>query len=149
MQDPINKIIMQEIGLGVDNTQKVIDQDTRETLRFRDKNMKYSSTSHVHVSKNDIIFDPTETRHLMGSLFDHFTKKIEDEEGVYVSVYYDINSEEGTALEIVADGDKMTSDYYQNDVLKYLDIIMKLNGTDTSNLKQYDGVTVEKRKGRN
>lgn len=138
MQDPVNKLIMQEIGLSVDNNQKVIDQDTREMLKFREKSMKYSSTSSVHVTKNDMVFDPMETRNLMGSLFDHFTKKIEDEEGVYVSIYYDINSEEGTALEVVADGEKITSDHYQNDTLKYLDIIMQLNGADSSNLKQYD-----------
>jgi hypothetical protein len=138
MHDQINKIIMQEIGLGVDAHQRVIDQDTRETLKFNEKNMKYSSQNSVILTKNDIPFDPIETRNLMSSLFNHFTQKIEQEDGTYVSTYYDINGDKGTALEAVVNGEKITSDYYGNDSLRYLDIIMRLNGSNSINLKQYD-----------
>lgn len=153
MQDPINKIIMQEIGLGVDNHQKVIDQDTREALKFKDKNIKYSSQNSVILTKNDMPFDPIGTRNMMNSLFDHFTEKVQEEEGTYVSIYYDINGDQGkTALEAVVNGQKVTSDYYNNEALKYLDLIMKMNGSSTCNLKQYDTEPVKetktKKKGR-
>ena len=138
MQDPINKIIMQEIGLGVDNHQKVMDQDTRETLKFKDKNIKYSSQNNVIITKNDIPFDPYETRNLMSSLFDHFTEKMNEEEDVYVSMYYDIPGDKGTALEAVVNGEKIKSDYYTNDSLRYLDLIMQINGSDKTVLRQYD-----------
>lgn len=151
MHDPINKIIMQEIGLGVDNHQKVIDQDTRETLKFKDKNIKYSSQNNVVLTKNDMPFDPFQTRNLMNSLFDHFTEKANDEDGIYVSMYYDIPGEKGTALEAVVNGEKIKSNYYENDALRYLDVIMKINGSDTSGLMQYDAkpeVKEIKKKGR-
>jgi hypothetical protein len=152
MHDPINKIIMQEIGLGVDNYQKVIDQDTREQLKFKEKNIKYSSQNSVVLTKNDIPFDPIESKNLMGGLFDHFSKKLEKEDNVYISRFYDItDKEKGTALEAVVNGKKIKSDYYNNnESLKYLDIIMQLNGSDNINLKQYDTPVkkVTKRKGR-
>lgn len=138
MHDPINKIIMQEIGLTIDNHQKVVDQDTREILKFKDKNLKYSSKNDIVITRNDVPFDPIDAKNMMTSLFNHFTEKINIEDGSYVSMYYDINSEEGTALEAVIDNNKITSDFYKNDALKYLDIIMKINGADTSGLKQYD-----------
>lgn len=137
-QNLINKIIMQEIGLGVDNYQKIIDQDTRETLLFKEKNMKYSSQNNVLIGRNDMIFDPINNRFLMMSLFDHFATKIEEEDGKYISIYYDVNGENGSALEAVVDGEKITSDYYNNDSLKYLDIIMQLNDAENISLKQYD-----------
>lgn len=145
MHDPINKIIMREIGLGVDNSQKVIDQDTREILNFKEKNIKYSSQGDINITKNDILFDPTETKNLINSLFNHFTKKIESEEGTYVSLYYDIPSPKGIALEAVVDGEKLTSAFYKNDTLRYLDIIMQINGADKSGLKQLDSAPVIKK----
>lgn len=149
MQDHINKIIMNEIGLGVDDHQKVIDQDTREILKFKDKNIKYSSQNSVVLTKNDILFDPFEAKNLMNCLFDHFTKKIEQEDSKYVARYYDLSSEDGTALEAIVNGEKVTSDYYNNDSLKYLDVIMQLNGSDDINLKQYDTEdNTKKKKGR-
>jgi len=139
MHNPLNKIIMYEIGLTVDNHQRVIDQDTREQLKFKDKNIKYSSQNSVVLTKNDIPFDPAETRNLMSSLFDHFARKVEEQDDIYISRYYDItDNEKGTALEVIVDGKKITSDFYKNDSLRYLDVIMQINGSKKVDLKQYD-----------
>lgn len=148
MQDYLNKIVMEEIGLGVDSYQKVIDQDSRDQLKFKDKNIKYSSQNSVVTTKNDIIFDPAENKNLMCSLFDHFTQKIESEENKYVSMYYDISDNTGYAIAAMVDGIRVTSDHYNNESLKYIDIIMKINGTEDVDLKKYDNLIIKNNKKR-
>ena len=122
MHDPINKVIMEEIGLTVDSSNRIMDQDTRALLSYREKNLKFSSQNSVTLTNNDIIFDPASNKAIMGSLFDHFLTKIEDEEGTYVSIHYEKKNEDdnSTALVAIVDGEEITTDYYNNDSLKYV-----------------------------
>lgn len=146
MHNPLNRLIMEEIGLSVNDHKTVIDQDTREILKFRDKNIKYSSTDNISTTRNDILFDAIETRNLMRSLFDHFTKKIEMETGLCISVYHDIKGEnDTTSLRAIVYNkneddsfNTISSDYYKLDALRYLDVIIQLNDSDRSILKKYD-----------
>lgn len=156
MKDPINKVIMEEIGLTVDSSNRVMDQDTRALLSYKDKNMKYSSQNSVTLTNKDIVFDPASNKAIMGSLFDHFLTKIEDEEGTYVSLHYEKKNEKdnSTALVAIVDGEEITTDYYNNDSLKYVEMMRHLNesiDTDLHNMdseaKQIeDNTTVTRRK---
>ena len=156
MKDPINKVIMEEIGLTVDSSNRVMDQDTRALLSYKDKNMKYSSQNSVTLTNKDIVFDPASNKAIMGSLFDHFLTKIEDEEGTYVSLHYEKKNEKdnSTALVAIVDGEEITTDYYNNDSLKYVEMMRHLNesiDTDLHNMDSEaktieDNTTVTRRK---
>ena len=37
MRDPLNRIIMEDIGLTVDSNNKIMDQDTRQELKYKEK----------------------------------------------------------------------------------------------------------------
>ena len=140
MKDPINKVIMEEIGLTVDSSNRVMDQDTRALLSYKDKNMKYSSQNSVTLTNKDIVFDPASNKAIMGSLFDHFLTKIEDEEGTYVSLHYEKKNEKdnSTALVAIVDGEEITTDYYNNDSLKYVEMMRHLNESIDTDLHNMD-----------
>ena len=92
----------------------------------------------------------------MGSLFDHFLTNIEDEEGTYVSLHYEKKNEKdnSTALVAIVDGEEITTDYYNNDSLKYVEMMRHLNesiDTDLHNMDSEakpieDNTTVTRRK---
>ena len=146
MYDAINKIIMDEIGLTVDNYAMVIDQDSREYLKFKDKNIKYSSRNCIPISTNDIAFDPGSNRNMMSCLFEHFTRKIE-EEGTYVSIFYERIEGYKSRLEARVNGEVVSSSLYSNASLKYVDMIMRLNGSTVIDLTPYDTTYPLKDKG--
>ena len=139
MDNPLNKIIMNEIGLTVDSQSRVMDQDTREHLQFRSKNMKYSSQNQVTLGNKDMVFDPASNKNVMSSLFDYYANKIQNEEdGKYVSMYNEKVDGDKSSLEVRVDGETIISGQYHNDSLKYVDAIMRLNGNKNVDLSDYD-----------
>ena len=119
--------------------QKIVDSDTRQQLLYKDKNMRYSSSNSVPITKQDVIFDPSSNKGQMKALFDHFTNKIEDEDGTYVKMSYEVQNGEKSALTYEVDGVKVTTNSYYNDSLKYIEAIERLNGCeDVGYLQQYD-----------
>ena len=110
----------------------------------------------VTLTNKDIVFDPASNKAIMGSLFDHFLTKIEDEEGTYVSLHYEKKNEKdnSTALVAIVDGEEITTDYYNNDSLKYVEMMRHLNesiDTDLHNMDSEakpieDNTTVTRRK---
>ena len=112
----------------------------------------------VTISQQEVlvVFDPASNKAIMGSLFDHFLTKIEDEEGTYVSLHYEKKNEKdnSTALVAIVDGEEITTDYYNNDSLKYVEMMRHLNesiDTDLHNMDSEakpieDNTTVTRRK---
>ena len=141
MHDPLNKMIMEEIGLSVDKQNKVYDQDTRQPLLFKDKNMKFSSQHNVALSGNDMVFDPANNKGLMSSLFDYYTQKLEDEEGIYVSGHFEESGDDGKmSVTLMIDNNQIKTNSYSNNSLSYLEAIKILNGSENTDLSQYDSV---------
>lgn len=154
MHDPLNKMIMEEIGLTVDKQNRVYDQDTRQPLLFKEKNMKFSSQHNVALGNNDMVFDPANNKGLMNSLFDYYTQKLEDEEGVYVSGHFEEANEDGKmAVNLTVNNKQVKTNYYTNNSLSYLEAIKVLNGSDSLDLTEYDSdrkqkpTTKRKKKG--
>lgn len=138
MQDPLNKVIMEEIGLTVDDQNRVLDQDTRERIKFKDKTVKYSSQHPVTIGNNDIVFDPMNNRTLMNTLFEYYSHKLQEEDDVYVAMHYEQRSEDKSTLYAKVDGKVLESKPYHQEALKYVDVIKQLNGAENVDLSQYD-----------
>lgn len=135
MLDPINKVIMQEIGLTIDSSFRVIDQDTRQPIMVNDKVLKYSSNHAVPVRNQEQLFDPIQQRNQMNVLFDYFIGKMESE-GTPVDLYYDIH--DGSAMEVKSSENTLVSADYNIEQLKYVDIMMQLNGSSADDVKKHD-----------
>ena len=139
MKDPVNKLIMEEIGLTIDNKNRIIDQDTRESITYKDKNMKYSSQNSVTLGHSEMIFDPGSNKNLMTTLFGYYANKIEEEEEGYVSMYYEKPNLDGkNILEAKTDKGLLQSKPYNNESLLYLDVIQQINGAENVDLSEYD-----------
>ena len=145
MRDPLNRIIMEDIGLTVDSNNKIMDQDTRQELKYKEKNMRYSSNNSVVLTQSDMIFDPAANKALMGSLFTHYLNKVEEEDGTYVPVYYEVRNQEGQTglvakvhMEGSSEEESLETGFYNNDSLKYAEMIKKINGSSDTDLSEYD-----------
>ena len=136
MMNPVNQIIMEEIGLTIDQNYRVIDQDSRQPIMINDKVLKYSQYHCVPVRNQEQLFDPMSQYKQMSILFDYFIDKIGATEGISVDLYYDIHN--GTALEAKNSERTITTNDYNSEPLKYVDMMMQLNGSSTSELTGYD-----------
>lgn len=141
MHDSLMQKIMQEIGLDIDDNNHIIDQDTGVALQFKGKQLKYINNKKCRLERNEIPFDPVCDAKLMNNLFAYYINKINAEDGRYVNIYYSVqdkNSKKGSIiLKEERDNITMQSNSYYNDSLKYMDLILQLNGND-NNLNAYD-----------
>ena len=146
MRDPINKIIMEDIGLTVDKNNRVMDQDTRGYVRYNNKDMRYSSQNSVILTNNDMVFDPGSNKIVMSHVFNYYLGKVQEEDGTYVSMHYEkIREEDGaSALTAKIDGKEYTTHYYNNESLKYAEMIKIINQSEDTDLSQYDSKITRK-----
>ena len=142
MNNDLTVKLMQEIGLDIDNNKHIVDQDTGSLLQFNGKNLKFVENEEEFIPRGDAAFDPIGNPKLMNHLFSYYTSKIHDEDGRYVNIYYPVQDSKDVkkgAIELKEEKEniKLRSENYYNDSLKYMDLILQLNGED-GNLSEYD-----------
>lgn len=135
----INTKIMQELGLEPNRHRQLVDQDSGAAIVIN--GMPVMAPGYYR-GKNSIEFDPYNNKRMMSQLFGHFLEKYADENDVNVSAYYNIDGKSGAnRVECkFSDNQTITSGAYVRDSLKYVDIVMQLNG-DTKcedDLRKYD-----------
>lgn len=131
-----DSMVLTEIGLDVDDYGNIVDQDNNNIIAFKGKTL----TNNYPPSKGQIVFNPLEDQKQMNSLFMYFTNKIHEEEGSYVSSIFTNgtpNKNIKSNLGITVDDHQMQSKAYYNDSVKYLDLIIQLNG-NTVDLSAFD-----------
>lgn len=136
----INKLIMKEIGLEIGQYNRIVDPDTAIELSLKGQSIVAPG---AYCGHNTIEFDPYNNRKMMGQLFGYFANKIAGEYGVEILSFYNINENNTTKGKLeckLSDNSIITSKEYKRDSLKYLDIILQLNGTDCNDidLSEYD-----------
>lgn len=141
----INTIIMQELGLEVGIGNRIVDQDTGGTIRFRGKDVMAPG----FYNGRSVEFDPINNGKMMNSLFDRFLETHSEQSDVYVSTFYSID--DSNCIECrMSDQTSIRSGSYDREGLKYADIIIQLNGGRSSDLSKYDEVpkpTIVKKRG--
>lgn len=131
MQD-LKKIIMEEIGLYTDNTGCIIDQDTIQPVKFRNKNLKEDMNKGFR--KNDVVFDPVNNLKQMESLFKYATNK----DNIDVLSYGSHLNKDGTYTCIVCTNDStIESKGYNNPTLGYIENMLSLYD-NKMDLSEYD-----------
>lgn len=127
----VNMLFMREIGLEVRKGQRIYDQDTGLPVTINGMSIVAPG---FYGGRRSIEFDPYNNRKLMGQLFGYFMDKQSDETGVEVTAYYNVDNHIECRM---ADNEIIKSKPYQRDSLKYLDIIMQING-GREDLSSYD-----------
>ena len=141
------KMFMSEIGLEKHpdpNAVNIVDQDTGNALMIGNKYIIYPG---CRSDRNSIVFDPVNNWKVLNYIFMYFLHKWSEENDIYVSSYYYLENnswDKPNAIEIKLDNNgkvnKIKSRMYYKDCLRYLDIIMQLNGEMASSvdLSSYD-----------
>lgn len=130
---------MEEIGLEPSSKNQIVDQDTRNVLKF---NGKFLVPPGSAIDKATTVFDPVRNVKLMNQMFGYYAKKLEDEEDNRINVFYSVETDKTAGkgyLEIKGDDNSVIrSKEYMNDCLKYADAILQLSGEDDVDLTEYD-----------
>ncbi len=135
----VNKMIMDEIGLEIGPEDLIIDQDFTQLLTVSGKNLKFMRNNKTRHEKNIIEFNPSENVKVMVHLFSYYLNKKNLEDGTYFPIYFPVLGSDGKTSALEIKGDIIIkSKYYKNESLKYLDIIMHINGEENVDLSYLD-----------
>lgn len=133
--------IMNEIGLDIDDQNRIYDQDTGNIINFNQKALVYNFHYDINPGFNEILFDPINNRNIMVNLFSYYLKKLEVIENRYFMAFYQVeNHNHKKAVEIKANVNEIIgSNYYANECLGYIELIFKLNN-ELLDLSSFDFV---------
>lgn len=135
----INNLIMNEIGLEVSTSNRIVDQDTGMTMTFGGKEIIAPG---AYGGYNTVEFDPYNNKRMMNRLFGYFLEKHADESDVGVMTYYSVDKGDKSSIECrMTDQSVISSKPYIRDSLKCADIIIQLNGGEAPDFSEYDTVT--------
>lgn len=140
----LNKKIMLEIGLDQDDNMRLIDQDFGNELKAPDG--RYFIAPNNRSNINSIEFNPAMNSAQAEYLFRYFGNKMALlDEYSRISTYFtqETNPNNGMGyVEIVTeDNQRLRSKNYVNESLRYLDVMMKMNGCDEVDLSEYDNAS--------
>lgn len=135
--DSIKYAAIVAAGLNVVDD-KIVDQDTNQAFTIKGKQVKYANDkSAVTLHKDEILFnpidDPRQAKHLLGIYLD----KEETENGIYTITQSEIPDGDKTKVELRTNDGTYTSEAYQNNSMKYLDMMFRLN-EESKNI--FDGI---------
>lgn len=132
-----NQMIMQEVGLEMGPKNRLYDQDTGDLVKIEGKDLLPPG---VQPTKDAQEFDPYNSYRMMTQIFSYYTDKLASTgEAPDFSVFYTIDAGKGKKkLEVRNDDEVITSTAYVRDTCAYADIIMRLNGDDNPDLKEFD-----------
>lgn len=144
-QKKLNDFIIKEAGLELNDNNHVIDQDTGLPIIIKGKSVKYNNGPVSRLNNNEIEFDPLNNPLLANEICGKYIDKLQ-QEGELETVAYGISNKErntnGRAI-CIGKSEKISSNEYILDSLKYIDLIASINNTDTDSkntikLKSYD-----------
>lgn len=117
----------------------VVSQSTRENIFFNERMLKYNPNGFTLVHNGEIMFDPLNNFKQAQQLFSIFLQFQEEDEGLYVQMFYDEkNAEDKTRIFVRTDIGNYVSKYYYNISLGYLELILIMSGIVVDNLSEFD-----------
>ena len=133
----VNTLIMREVGFEVGPGRRIYDQDSGMPIKINGMEVVAPGS---YSNRQFVEFDPYNNRRLMGHVFNYYINKQYEESGREVLTYYNKDdTPAGGKVECRLDDNTIiTSNQYTRDTLKYVDIMMRLNGEENPNLEQYD-----------
>lgn len=132
--------LLLELGLSVDSSHYLMDQDYGTFVFFNGKHIKAKRNNiEPFVNKHEVYFDPIRNVKLMRNLFQYYINKIYNLDNRYFSVFFPIYNKNGPgALEIKNATECYRSGNYNNESLRYIDLIFKISGEEHVDLSNFD-----------
>lgn len=129
----LERIVLDEIGLDIDNTD-VIDQDYGSPVVLNGRVLRYfteeDDNENYFLTKSDTLFD-VKNPIVMKLLFGFYLDKILSFEGRYFKSFdISINKNGSSQLNLRTDNEVISSDSYYEESLKFIDMILKLSGSN-------------------
>ena len=143
-------LILACVDMKINNI-SVVSQSTRENIFFNERMLKYNPNGFTPVHNNEIMFDPLNNFKQAQLLFTIFLKFQEEDEGLYIKMFYEEkNAEEKTRVFVRGEQENYASQYYYNISLGYIELILALSGIMVENLFEFDAppITEEQNKRR-
>lgn len=135
----INMLLMEEMGLEEGDRRRVIDQDTGALYQMKGRDLVSPGSQS---GKMAIEFDPINNARMMSFMFGNFVDKLVNDETIPPVTGYHIDTHEKDrkfkASINFADNTTVSSDYYNNETTAYADLILRLNGDDDPDVREYD-----------
>ena len=142
----LNRIVMFEVGLDQGEHRRLIDQDYGTEYKSQDGRFYVGPNSQSGV--HSIEFNPALNVKQAESLFQYFGGKMADMgDFPAISTYYnqevDKDTGSGYVEAVTEDNQRIRSSNYVNESLRYIDVIMKINGSTKVDLSEYDDKSKE------
>lgn len=133
--------LMNEVGLSVDDQYNLVDQDYGTVVFLNGKVIKAARNGlEPFVSRQEVYFNPIENVKLMRMLFQYYIKKLNVFDNKYFPLFYPISNDKGMGgFEIKNDKEIYRSNYYNNECLRYIDLIFRMSGENVD-LSSFDQV---------
>lgn len=133
LEEAFKAEVLQQLGLEIDINGYIIEQDSEMKLYVKGKPITNIS------SRYSLGFDPLSNGHLMSFLFSYYLSKLQSEEDRYITMFYSSSKERNGKgyMAVQEQGELIKSRVYNNDSIKYLDLLYQLNGL-SKNLIHYD-----------
>lgn len=133
LEKEVNVKVLRALGFDVLSNGYIIDQDNMKKVSFKRKYLKYSHTGVVAMHHNDLEFDPVNNIRLMIELFNIFLKKEEEENGLYIEIYYTKQVSDKTLIEAhvpnpMGSTDLIRSESFNLQTLCYIEFIYGIAG---------------------
>lgn len=138
-----------EIGLSVNHDNYIYDQDSGIVLKYKDQYIKMNFNGDTYPGKNDIVFDPSTNYNLIVVLFGYYIDK-EQANGNDIEYIADFKEEENKRA-FIPKGERfkqrlvvrtkkgdITTDYFYNLYLAYIQAIFIISGDDNLDLSNFD-----------
>lgn len=148
-----NDIAIRELGLEIDeNSERICEicDDAINILQYNDKFLKYYEGPNTIVRHNEIELNLIDNSRLMQILFGRFIAKYSAVNNLDVLSYY-LTTNNTMAnnpgqfvctVEVAKKCTNIESDYFVNESVRILNLICKLNGTDSRyNFKELDMIS--------
>ena len=131
-------IILSCVDMRINNI-SVVSQTTKENIYFNERMLKYNPNGFTLVHNGEIMFDPLNNFKQAQQLFSIFLQFQEEDEGLYVQMFYDEkNPEDKTRIFMRTDQGNYASQYYYNMSLGYIELILAISGIVAENLIEFD-----------
>lgn len=135
----IINLVMSEIGLDINSNFNIVDQDSGMVLKYQNKNIKYSNNNYIKINKNtEVFFNILNNLDLTTHMFSYYLEKLNMCDGIYFPIYFITRDDHGRNALVVKNNDiKITTNYYNNLILPYIDMILRI-GNNTTDLSAFD-----------
>lgn len=137
-----------EIGLAVNSSNYLYDQDNGSLLKFKDKYIKATVVPvEIYAGKNDILFEPARNYNLMVSILGYYIDKETNNPDCnfrFIAQFIEDEGGDSNKQRVVVKTDRgdIPSHFYFNIYLGYIETIFNLSGNFDVDLSNFDVIYI-------